>query len=70
MLMVMELFQAIGFFGFDNWLPALLSGQGASITASLPLYAFFITPYPLGCLFCTRFVQSLLKTSGRLSSPR
>ena len=57
MLMVMNFFQAIGFFGFGNWLPALLSGQGASITHSL-LYAFFITlAYPLGCLFCTRFVH-------------
>ncbi|MBN0654033.1 MFS transporter, partial [Pseudomonas aeruginosa] len=35
MLMVMNFFQAIGFFGFGNWLPALLSGQGASITHSL-----------------------------------
>lgn len=57
MLMVMNFFRAIGFFGFGNWLPALLSGQGASITHSL-LYAFFITlAYPLGCLFCTRFVH-------------
>ena len=57
MLMVMNFFQSIGFFGFGNWLPALLSGQGASITHSL-LYAFFITlAYPLGCLFCTRFVH-------------
>lgn len=57
MLMVMNFFQAIGFFGFGNWLPALLSGQGASITHSL-LYAFFITlAYPIGCLFCTRFVH-------------
>ncbi|MDT1838157.1 MFS transporter, partial [Acinetobacter baumannii] len=57
MLMVMNFFQAIGFFGFGNWLPALRSGQGASITHSL-LYAFFITlAYPLGCLFCTRFVH-------------
>ncbi|HBQ6279862.1 TPA: MFS transporter [Klebsiella pneumoniae] len=57
MLMVMNFFQAIGFFGFGNWLPALLSGQGASITHSL-LYAFFITlAYPLGCLFFTRFVH-------------
>ncbi|MDU4347054.1 MAG: MFS transporter, partial [Klebsiella michiganensis] len=57
MLMVMNFFQAIGFFGFGNWLPTLLSGQGASITHSL-LYAFFITlAYPIGCLFCTRFVH-------------
>ncbi len=58
MLMVMNFFQAIGFFGLGNWLPALLSGQGASITHSL-LYAFFITPRlsAAGCLFCTRFVH-------------
>lgn len=30
MLMVMNFFRAIGFFGFGNWLPALLSGQGAA----------------------------------------
>ncbi len=69
MLMVMNFFQAIGFFGFGNWLPALLSGQGASITHSL-LYAFFITlAYPLGCLFCTRFVHRF-ENNGKLSCQR
>ena len=34
-----------------------ISRKGASITHSM-LYAFFITlAYPLGCLFCTRFVH-------------
>lgn len=59
MLMVMNFFQAIGFFGFGNWLPALLSGKGASITHSL-LYAFFITlAYPLGSLICSRFADRM-----------
>ncbi|MGY2401772.1 MFS transporter [Pseudomonas sp. SDO5271_S396] len=50
MLIVFHVFQAIGFFGFGNWLPALLSGQGVSVTHSL-LYAFLITlAYPLGPL--------------------
>lgn len=50
MLIVFHVFQAIGFFGFGNWLPALLSGQGVSVTHSL-LYAFIITlAYPLGPL--------------------
>lgn len=52
-----ELLPGDRFLRHGNWLPALLSGQGASITHSL-LYAFFITlAYPLGCLFCTRFVH-------------
>jgi len=59
MLVVMNIFQAIGFFGFGNWLPALLSGKGTSITHSL-LYAFFITlAYPLGSLICSRYADKI-----------
>lgn len=59
MLVVMNIFQAIGFFGFGNWLPALLSGKGASITHSL-MYAFFITlAYPLGSLICSRYADKI-----------
>ena len=54
MLIVFNVFQAIGFFGFGNWLPALLSGQGVSVTHSLG-YAFVITlAYPLGPLLFMR----------------
>ncbi len=59
MLVVMNFFQAIGFFGFGNWLPALLSGKGATVTHSL-LYAFFITlAYPLGSLICSRYADKI-----------
>lgn len=59
MLVVMNFFQAIGFFGFGNWLPALLSGRGATVTHSL-LYAFFITlAYPLGSLICSRYADKM-----------
>ncbi|WP_226051123.1 MFS transporter [Dickeya chrysanthemi] len=59
MLVVMNIFQAIGFFGFGNWLPALLAGRGASVTHSL-LYAFFITlAYPLGSLLCSWYAGKL-----------
>ncbi|MEN3259521.1 MFS transporter [Sodalis endosymbiont of Spalangia cameroni] len=59
MLVVMNFFQAIGFFGFGNWLPALLSGKGSTITHSL-LYAFFITlAYPLGSLICSRYADKI-----------
>jgi len=59
MLVVMNFFQAIGFFGFGNWLPALLSGSGTTVTHSL-LYAFFITlAYPLGSLISSRYADKL-----------
>ncbi|WP_413723955.1 MFS transporter [Sodalis sp. RH16] len=59
MLSVMNFFQAIGFFGFGNWLPALLAGRGTTITHSL-LYAFFITlAYPLGSLLCSRYADKM-----------
>jgi putative MFS transporter len=41
MLMVFNVFQAIGFYGFGNWVPALLAAQGASFTHSLS-YSFLI----------------------------
>ncbi|GGK08368.1 MFS transporter [Pseudomonas matsuisoli] len=57
MLIVFNIFQAIGFFGFGNWLPKLISGQGVSVTHSLG-YAFVITlAYPLGALFCAKFTS-------------
>ncbi|MBY8937102.1 MFS transporter [Pseudomonas fluorescens] len=57
MLIVFHIFQAIGFFGFGNWLPALLSGQGVSVTHSL-MYAFIITlAYPLGPLLFVKFAN-------------
>ena len=57
MLIVFNIFQAIGFFGFGNWLPALISGQGVSVTHSL-MYAFVITlAYPLGPLLFVRFAN-------------
>lgn len=57
MLIVFNFFQAIGFFGFGNWLPALLAGKGMEATHSLG-YAFIITlAYPLGPLVFTRWAN-------------
>jgi putative MFS transporter len=57
MLVAFNIFQAIGFFGFGNWLPKLISGQGVSITHSLG-YAFVITlAYPLGPLLFMRIAN-------------
>jgi putative MFS transporter len=41
MLSVFNFFQAIGFYGFGNWVPTLLAAQGAGFTKSLE-YGFII----------------------------
>ncbi|WP_124965884.1 MFS transporter [Trabulsiella odontotermitis] len=57
LLVTMNIFQAIGFFGFGNWLPSLLAGKGTNLQHSL-LYAFFITlAYPLTSFLCSRYAD-------------
>ena len=41
MLIVFNLFQTIGYYGFHNWVPALLAAQGATFHKSL-VYSFVI----------------------------
>ena len=41
MLLAFNFFQAFAFYGFNNWVPTLLIGQGITVTKSL-LYAFVI----------------------------
>jgi putative MFS transporter len=53
MLVVFNIFQAIGFYGFGNWAPSLIAARGHSVTNSLG-YAFAIAAaYPLGPLICS-----------------
>ncbi|WP_058196247.1 MFS transporter [Xanthomonas translucens] len=57
MLVAFHVFQAIGFFGFGNWLPTLLSAQGADSVHGLG-YAFAISlAYPLAPLLLLRGAQ-------------
>lgn len=68
MLVAFNIFQAIGFFGFGNWLPALLNGQGVGLTHSLA-YAFVITlAYPLGPLLFVRVAHRLENKWGIVGS--
>ena len=41
MLMVFQLFQTVGFYGFANWVPTLIAQQGINLSKSL-LYSFVI----------------------------
>ncbi|WHZ11049.1 MAG: putative MFS-type transporter [Burkholderiaceae bacterium] len=50
MLIAFNFFQAIGYYGFANWVPTLLIGQGITVTKSL-LYSFIIAfALPIGPL--------------------
>jgi len=41
MMIVFNLFQTVGFYGFSNWVPTLLIGRGIAVTSSLR-YTFLI----------------------------
>lgn len=57
MLIVFNVFQTIGYYGFGNWVPALMAAQGASIIESLR-YSFIVaTAYPFGSFLCTFFAD-------------
>ncbi len=53
MLVIFNIFQAIGFYGFGNWAPSLIAARGHSVTHSLG-YAFAIAAaFPLSPLLCS-----------------
>ena len=55
MLIVFNLFQTVGFYGFSNWVPSFLIKQGIAITASLG-YTFVIAiAAPFGPLIAALF---------------
>jgi putative MFS transporter len=60
MLVIFNLFQTVGFYGFSNWVPALLMKQGIAFTASLE-YTFIIAiaaPFgPLVAWFLTDRIE-------------
>ena len=57
MLIVFNIFQTVGFYGFANWVPTLLVKQGITLTSSLG-YTFVIAlAAPLGPLLGTTFAD-------------
>jgi len=57
MLMIFNFFQTIGFYGFGNWVPALMAGSGADFTKSLKYSAVVALMYPVGPLLCAQFAD-------------
>jgi MFS transporter, putative metabolite:H+ symporter len=57
MLIVFNIFQTVGFYGFSNWVPTLLIAQGIAVTTSLQ-YTFIIAmASPLGPLLGVAFAD-------------
>ncbi len=57
MLLVFNFFQAIGYYGFNNWLPTLIIQKGIAVTKSL-WYSFVIAiALPLGALLAMSVVD-------------
>jgi MFS transporter, putative metabolite:H+ symporter len=67
MMILFNIFQAVGFYGFANWVPTLLIAQGIEVTRSLQ-YTFIIAiaaPFGplLGALLADRFERKYLLAS-------
>jgi putative MFS transporter len=57
MLIVFNLFQTVGFYGFSNWVPTFLTSQGIEVTRSLG-YTFLIAiAAPFGPLLAAAFTD-------------
>jgi putative MFS transporter len=59
MMIIFNLFQTVGFYGFSNWVPTLLIGRGIAVTSSLR-YTFLIAiAAPFGPLLATGIADKL-----------
>jgi len=57
LLVVLNVFQAVGFYGFTNWAPAFLAARGAGFAQSLQ-YSFIIAvAYPVGPLLWSAIAE-------------
>ena len=57
MLIVFNIFQTVGFYGFATWLPTLLVARGVTVTSSLGYAAIIATAAPLGPLLALAFAD-------------
>lgn len=59
MLSVFNFFQTIGFYGFGNWVPALIAAMGITLTKSTGYAAAIAIAYPIGPLICSLFADKI-----------
>lgn len=59
MLSVFNFFQTIGFYGFGNWVPALIAAMGITLTKSTGYAAAIAIAYPIAPLVCSLFADKI-----------
>jgi putative MFS transporter len=59
MLLVFNMFQAFAFYGFNNWVPTLLIGQGITITKSLLYGSIIAIASPVGPLLAMTIADKI-----------
>src|SRR3984893_1333651 len=67
MLVVFNFFQTIGFYGFGNWVPALMASKGANVTNSLQYSAIIAVVYPI-CALLNALIADRLERKGQTVS--
>jgi putative MFS transporter len=57
MLIVFQILQVVGYYGFTSWVPTLLLAQGITVTKSLAYTIVIAAANPLGALCATQFAD-------------
>jgi putative MFS transporter len=57
MLVVFQVLQVVGYYGFTSWVPTLLLAQGITVTRSLAYTVIIAAANPLGALCATQFAD-------------
>ena len=57
MLIIFQLLQTVGYYGFTSWVPTLLLAQGINVTKSLAYTVVIAAANPCGALAATRFAD-------------
>ncbi len=69
MLVIYNLFQTIGYYGFSSWVPTLLIAQGIGVTKSLTYTFVIAVAAPIGPLIGVYFAD-VSSANGRSPGPR
>ncbi len=57
MLVIFQLLQTVGYYGFTSWVPTLLLAQGINVTKSLAYTIIIAAANPIGAFAATRFAD-------------
>jgi putative MFS transporter len=68
MLVVFNVCQVIGYYGFANWVPSLLVAKGIEVTKGLAYSAIIAVANPIGQLLAMQALASVTKASRSLTT--